>query len=161
AELVSVGSAVELRDAVVAATADADVLIMAAAVADFRPDTVADQKIKKSDDSEQGLTIALARNPDILMDVKSQRENSGYPRVVVGFAAESENLLKNAQSKLTRKGLDMLVANDISASDAGFAVDTNRVTILSDESPVEPLELQTKAQVADVIIDRVAALLDA
>ncbi|MEL6272254.1 MAG: bifunctional phosphopantothenoylcysteine decarboxylase/phosphopantothenate--cysteine ligase CoaBC, partial [Chloroflexota bacterium] len=112
AELVSVGSAVELRDAVVAATADADVLIMAAAVADFRPDTVADQKIKKSDDSEQGLTIALARNPDILMDVKSQRENSGYPRVVVGFAAESENLLKNAQSKLTRKGLDMLVAND-------------------------------------------------
>ncbi|MEM6527221.1 MAG: bifunctional phosphopantothenoylcysteine decarboxylase/phosphopantothenate--cysteine ligase CoaBC [Chloroflexota bacterium] len=160
ADVVPVATAVELRDAVVAAATDADVLVMAAAVADYRPATVAEQKIKKSDSMDDGITVEMVRNPDILMDVKALRNTNGYPRVVVGFAAESENLMANARSKLMRKGLDMLVANDITAKDAGFAVDTNRVTILSDEHAAEPMELQTKAQVAEVIIDRIAALLD-
>ncbi|MEM6281419.1 MAG: bifunctional phosphopantothenoylcysteine decarboxylase/phosphopantothenate--cysteine ligase CoaBC [Chloroflexota bacterium] len=160
ADVVPVATAVELRDAVVAAATDADVLVMAAAVADYRPATVAEQKIKKSDSMDDGITVEMVRNPDILMDVKALRNTDGYPRVVVGFAAESENLMANARSKLMRKGLDMLVANDITAKDAGFAVDTNRVTILSDEHAAEPMELQTKAQVAEVIIDRIAALLD-
>ncbi len=101
----------------------------------------------------------LARNPDILMAVKGRRAQTGYPRVVVGFAAESENLLANARAKLERKGLDLLVANDIAASDAGFEVDTNRVTIFSARGEHETLPLASKAVVSEQIIARVAALL--
>ena len=112
AQIVPVTSALELQAAVLQHSAQTDALIMAAAVADFRPSQVAEQKIKKKDDTE-GLTIELTRNPDILLSVREQRNKTGYPRVVVGFAAESEHLLENAQSKLERKGLDLLVANDI------------------------------------------------
>jgi phosphopantothenoylcysteine decarboxylase/phosphopantothenate--cysteine ligase len=158
AHLIPVDSARAMLDAVLKAVQGADALIMAAAVADFRPAQAADQKIKKQDDGA-GLTIELTRNPDILLEVHQQRTATGWPRVAVGFAAESENLLANAADKLARKGLDLLVANDISAADAGFAVDNNRVIILDAAGGQQPLELMSKTRVSETIIARVAALL--
>jgi phosphopantothenoylcysteine decarboxylase/phosphopantothenate--cysteine ligase len=137
----------------------ADALIMAAAVADFRPAVTATQKIKKTDDPDDVPTIQLTRTADILMEVKAQRAQTGFPKVTVGFAAESEHLLTNARAKLERKGLDLLVANDISAPDAGFEVETNRVVILSQREEPEAVALASKTLIAERIIDRVAALL--
>jgi len=152
---VDVNSAQEMLAAVLHECTDADVLIMAAAVADFRPAQVAAQKIKKQ--ANDVPTIALVRNPDILLEVARQRQASGWPTVVVGFAAETENLLQNAQTKLNQKGLTFLVANDVSASDAGFAVDTNRVTLLGADGTVETLPLMSKAEVAEKIIGKVVS----
>jgi phosphopantothenoylcysteine decarboxylase/phosphopantothenate--cysteine ligase len=158
AALIPVNSAEDMLRAVLDHVGDADALIMAAAVADFRPKTVAGEKIKKPDD-DSGLDLTLARNPDILMAVKALRAQTGFPRVVVGFAAESEDLLANARAKLERKGLDLLVANDVSAADAGFEVDTNRVTILAARGEPAVLPLTSKAQVSEHVIARVARLL--
>jgi phosphopantothenoylcysteine decarboxylase/phosphopantothenate--cysteine ligase len=158
ATLVSVESAESMRDAVLAHIAHADVLIMAAAVADFRPQTIADQKIKKKDGME-GITLELGRTPDILLAVKDQRAKTQSPQVVVGFAAESQDLIANARAKLIRKDLELLVANDITAPQAGFVVDTNRVTLLTPDGKNETLDLMSKAQVSEVIIARVSALL--
>lgn len=156
ATLVRVDSATHMAQAVLAQVADADVLIMAAAVADFRPAQEATQKIKK----EGGVpTLELAANPDILMAVAEQRQERGRPTVVVGFAAETENLLQNAQGKLERKGLSMIVANDVSAQDAGFGAETNRVTILRDDGTSETLPLLSKAEVAARVLQRVAQTL--
>ncbi|MDX1993442.1 MAG: bifunctional phosphopantothenoylcysteine decarboxylase/phosphopantothenate--cysteine ligase CoaBC [bacterium] len=158
ATFVPVESAQAMLEAVLHHSAEADALVMAAAVADFRPATVAEQKIKKKDGDESGLTLDMVRNPDILVAVKRQREQTGFPHVVVGFAAESENLLENAQSKLMRKGLDLMVANDITASDAGFAVETNRVLLL-DADGQYPQPLMSKAEVGELLMRRIAALL--
>lgn len=157
ARVVAVGSAQELHDAVLEACRDADALIMAAAVADFRPKTVAAQKIKKREGSDDAPTLELTRTADILLSVKAARAQSGFPRLVVGFAAESQDLLTNARAKLERKGLDLLVANDISATDAGFEVGTNRVVILDAAGGATPLELMSKTRVAEAVIARVAA----
>lgn len=157
ANFIPVESAQQMRDAVLENSGASDLLIMSAAVADFRPAQTADQKIKKGDNAA-GLEIALTNNPDILMDVRARRDQSGYPRMVVGFAAESQNLLENARGKLERKGLDLLIANDITASDAGFAVDTNRVTIVT-AAGQEELPLISKAEVSEHVIARVASLL--
>ncbi len=156
---VDVESATQMAGAILSHSTNADLLVMAAAVADFRPVQVATQKIKKSAESDDAPNIHLTRNPDILLNVKAAREAAGFPRVVVGFAAESENLLTNARDKLQRKGLDLLVANDITAPDAGFSVDTNRVTILNAEGDAHTLDLISKAEVAQAIIERVAGLL--
>lgn len=158
AQIIPVTSALEMQAAVLHHSALADALIMAAAVADFRPSQVATQKIKKKDDTE-GLTIELTRNPDILLSVREQRQKTGGPLIVVGFAAESEHLVENAQSKLDRKGLDLLVANDITATDAGFATDTNRVVLLEPNQEPQRLELMGKDRVSEMIIERVVALL--
>lgn len=156
ARRVSVDSANQMAEAVLASASEADVLIMAAAVADFRPAQQADQKIKK----ESGPpTLTLAPNPDILMEVAEQRHERGRPTVVVGFAAETENLLANAQGKLARKGLSMIVANDVSATDAGFGSDTNRVVILRADGTAETLPLLSKAEVAVRVVQRVAEAL--
>lgn len=160
ARFVPVASAQQMLDAVLNHARAADVLVMAAAVADFRPSQVAEQKIKKQDDTE-GLTLELTRNPDILLAVRDQRATLNQPQVVVAFAAESENLLENAAAKLKRKGAQLLVANDITADDAGFAVDTNRVLILDADGGQETLPLMSKVSVAERLIQRVAALLDA
>ncbi len=159
AQLVPVASAHQMHDAVLHHVRAADVLVMAAAVADFRPSQVAEHKIKKQDDTE-GLTLELTRNPDILLAVRDQRAALQKPQVVVAFAAESENLLENAVAKLKRKGAQLLVANDITADDAGFAVDTNRVLILDADGGQETLPLMSKVSVAERLIQRVAALLD-
>ncbi|MCA0456909.1 MAG: bifunctional phosphopantothenoylcysteine decarboxylase/phosphopantothenate--cysteine ligase CoaBC [Chloroflexi bacterium] len=156
---IPVASAGEMQQAVLEHITKADALLMAAAVADFRPKDRADQKIKKKDDSDEAPVITLARTPDILMSVKEQRAAQGIPRVVVGFAAESEHLLTHARAKLERKGLDFLIANDITAADAGFEVDTNRVVILGADGSQTPLALATKTRIAEAIIELVASAL--
>lgn len=152
-KLIKTTSAQTILEQVLALIPEHDALIMAAAIADFRPTTVSEQKIKKKDDGA-GLTIELSRNPDILQEVAKQRPSN--LKVVVGFAAESESLFENAQSKIQRKGLDFIVANDISAKDAGFAVDTNRVIILDKHGQREDLPLMSKSLVAEQIIAKVA-----
>ena len=147
-----------MHDAVLAAVAQADVLLMAAAVADYCPANAAPQKIKKGAGE---LVLHLARTPDILSAVAIRWAETGHPRVVVGFAAESENLVENAQSKLTAKNLDLIVANDITARDAGFTAETNRVVLIGRAGSVESLPLMSKAAVAEIILDRVAGLLAA
>ncbi|MDP3185745.1 MAG: phosphopantothenoylcysteine decarboxylase, partial [Anaerolineales bacterium] len=130
---------------------------MAAAVADFRPKKVAEDKLKKRDGIPQ---VELEAAPDVLETVSGLGSGEKRPRVVVGFAAESRDLLENAAAKLSSKKLDMIVANDISASDSGFAVDTNRVTLLFADAREESLPLMSKAEVAEAIIERVAAMLE-
>ena len=156
AQRLDVRTAQEMQEAVLAETSQADVLLMAAAVADFRPIARATQKIKK----ENGVPeIKLEVIPDILTAVADQKVDKGYPCVTVGFAAESQNLLDNAQTKLRSKKLDLIVANDISAADAGFGVDTNRVTLLDTEGRKETLPLLSKAEVAEIVMERVVNLL--
>ena len=155
ATLVAVDSAAEMRDAVLEHVADSAALIMAAAVADYRPRQIAKHKIKKAGVDMQ---LQLARTDDILLAVKAQRQDCGYPVIVVGFAAESENLLENASGKLQSKGLDLLVANDITAPDAGFAIDSNRVVLLDSEGGLQRIE-SSKASIGAQIIQRVGSLL--
>ena len=155
---IDVESAQQMCAAVLEACREADALIMAAAVADFSPQQVADQKIKKAKDTP-GLELSLVRTPDILLAVKQQRETNNRPRVVIGFAAETQSLLENARAKLDSKGLDLIVANDVSGADSGFAVDANRVTLLDAGGGVEQLPVMSKAQVAERVLDRVVALL--
>lgn len=151
-DVVTVG---EMLDAVLEATADADLLLMAAAVGDYRPATTSPHKIKKTAD----LTLRLERTPDILAAVAERRAATGFPRVVVGFAAESQDLLENARAKLEAKRLDLIVANDITAPDAGFAAETNRVVLLDREGSVERLPLMSKSAVAEAVLDRVGRYL--
>ena len=172
ARLVKFNAANELQDAVLNALVHenhADILVMAAAVADFRPATQSEQKIKKQGDND-GLKIELVRNPDILKTVHHVRhhpddfdrvsqQSIAQLKVVVGFAAESQHIMENAQRKVESKGLDFIVANDISAKDAGFAVDDNRVIFLHKDGTHETFDLMSKAKVAEHIMQRVAALL--
>jgi phosphopantothenoylcysteine decarboxylase/phosphopantothenate--cysteine ligase len=153
-EVISVDSAQHMLEAVLNAVRQADVLVMAAAVADFRPKTTAGHKIKKQAGVEE-LILEMARTPDILTEVAAQKSAGHGPQIIVGFAAETENLLKNAKSKLERKKLDLIVANDVTAADAGFAVDTNRVTLLAANGSIEELPLLSKVEVAEAIFDAV------
>jgi phosphopantothenoylcysteine decarboxylase/phosphopantothenate--cysteine ligase len=151
-----VRTAADMAQAVLEACQDADALLMAAAVADFRPDRAAQQKIKK----QRGLpTLALEPTADILAAVARQRQETRHPRIVVGFAAETEDLLQNARAKLQAKDLDLIVANDVGASDAGFEVDTNRVALISAGGETEALPLLSKAKVAERVIEKVIDLL--
>ncbi len=159
ARLVAVDTADRMLKAVLANLPSVEIVLMAAAVADFRPQSVAAQKIKKSKDPNATHILTLERTPDILAEVAERRSGSHWPRVVVGFAAESENLLANAREKLERKKLDLLVANDITATDAGFDTDTNRVVLIDAAGGQEALELQSKARVAETVVRRVAQLL--
>jgi len=154
AEMVAVRTAAEMHEAVMGRLEQTDVLIMAAAVADYRPAQVARQKIKKG---AGGLTLELERTQDILAAV-AQARAMGMPGLVVGFAAETEDLLANAQDKLQRKKLELIVANDVSANDSGFGVDTNRVTLIAANGQVEALPLMSKFEVAEHVLGRVAAL---
>lgn len=149
-ELVPVETAVQMGDEVLHRLVDADVLIMAAAVADYRPVAAAPQKIKKD---RADLALSLVRTPDILAEVAGLRREN---QVIVGFAAETENLLQNALDKLRRKRLDLIVAND-----AGRAMGaaTNQVTVVSAEGDIEELPLMAKERAADHILDRVVDLL--
>lgn len=155
-EVAHVRSADEMHQAVMARAGRADVVIMAAAVADYTPEAPSPEKIAKSD---QPLTLTLRRTRDILADLGSlpSRRTSGAP-ILVGFAAETGDAATKAREKRTRKQVDLIVANDITEPGAGFDVDTNAVTILS-EGPDEVVPLQSKDAVADVILRRVEALL--
>ena len=146
--LVKVNTAQEMQQAVENLTTQADALVMAAAVADYRPTKASKDKIKKG---EAGLTLEMEPTLDILSSVKGNF-------IKVGFAAESSNLMENAKQKLKQKGLDIIVANDITASDSGFGTDTNRVTIIDRKGKVDSLPLIPKREVADKVLDRVAEL---
>jgi phosphopantothenoylcysteine decarboxylase/phosphopantothenate--cysteine ligase len=125
-------------------------------VADFKPAQAREHKVKRS----QGIpNFQLQPTVDILEAIRQERRKSGHPRLVVGFAAESDNLIANAQKKLANKELDMIAANDISAADAGFDVDTNRVTLLHKDGEIEELPLMSKADVATEIIERIISLI--
>ena len=151
-----VQTAQEMLEAVLAQISGSSALVMAAAVADFRPVSPARQKIKKESGPPE---ITVEPTPDILSQVALQKAETGYPDVLVGFAAESQSLLENASHKLQVKHLDMIVANDISAPDAGFAVDTNRVTLLQANGTQEAFPLLSKEEVAQAIMVRVVHLL--
>ena len=158
ADVVHVETAKQMLEAVLKESDGCDALIMAAAVADFRPKNMAKDKIKKEGGVPQ---IELEATEDILKAVSaSGLGRSGRPRVVAGFAAESQSLIENAVNKLQSKKLDLIAANDISADDAGFAVETNRITLLFADGRKESLALMSKTEVAEIIIERIAALLE-
>jgi phosphopantothenoylcysteine decarboxylase/phosphopantothenate--cysteine ligase len=148
-EAIHIRTAAEMKKAVAKAVAKADALLMAAAVADYQPKTVAKAKIKKETPS---LILELVRTPDIITEVRGD-----FLRV--GFAAESEDIVANAKKKLKKKQLDLIVANDITDASSGFGVDTNKVTLISRDSKVEKLPLMSKREVADKILDRVVGML--
>jgi len=161
ATVVQVTTAQEMLRATLAALPSQHAVIAAAAVADYRPVRVAPQKIKKSGGAgpDPGETLALERTPDVLAQA-SQAAGAGASRpVMVGFAAETEALLAHAQQKLAAKDLDLIVANDVAASDRGFDVDQNAAALLHRGGGQEPLPLQSKRALAEVLLDRVAALL--
>jgi phosphopantothenoylcysteine decarboxylase/phosphopantothenate--cysteine ligase len=148
-EVVRVATAAEMQAAVLPRANAADVIVMAAAIADFRPKAPPDRKIKK----DEGLSeIVLEPTHDFLVDL-GRTKPAG--QVLVGFAAETDELVENAAAKLARKGLDLIVANDVSQPDAGFEVDTNRAILLDSSGSVEEQPLQTKRELADAILDRV------
>ncbi|MBI4941479.1 MAG: bifunctional phosphopantothenoylcysteine decarboxylase/phosphopantothenate--cysteine ligase CoaBC [Actinobacteria bacterium] len=160
-EVTAVGTALELRTAMLAAAADADVVVMAAAVADFRPAQVAEHKIKKTDDPDDAPVVRLVRNPDILAELVAGRRPG---QVVVGFAAEtgdeSADVLTHARRKLARKGCDLLVVNDVSGGQV-FGQEHNAVTVLDAAGGAVPVPLSTKEAVADAVWDAVRHRLDA
>ncbi len=143
----------QMADAVRREVAGADVLVMAAAPADFRPAQVASAKIKKTGAAPN---VALTENPDILASTRDARKQG---LVAVGFALETDDLVENAAKKLEKKGLDIIVANSAREAGAGFGHDTNRVTILGKDGSRETTELLHKRVVADLILDRIEALL--
>ena len=152
-EMIQVVSAQEMYQAVMARAGQAEVVIKAAAVADFRPVARGDQKTKKG--ASETTTVELQRNPDILAELGKQKGS----RILVGFAAETEQLLNHAREKLKAKNLDLIVANDVTQEGAGFNGDTNIVRFLTADGNVEELPKMTKAQVAELLLDRVTALL--
>jgi phosphopantothenoylcysteine decarboxylase/phosphopantothenate--cysteine ligase len=157
AELVQVNSAAEMESAVLIACSQADVLLMAAAVADYRPTWKATQKIKK----DSGIpNLELEPTSDILQALWQLRQQSGCPRVVVGFAAETQDLITNALSKLKSKHLDLIVANNVTDPSSGFEVDTNEVTLLFPSGQTSPLPLLTKSEVAEKIMIEVGTMLN-
>jgi phosphopantothenoylcysteine decarboxylase/phosphopantothenate--cysteine ligase len=154
-EVIRVRRASEMHAAVMRAAGHADVVIMAAAVADYAPVNPVAEKIAKSDEP---LTLTLQRTPDILAELGHASAKREPPLVLVGFAAETGNLLARAREKRIRKQVDLMVANDVTAPGSGFDVDTNAVTIIGADQE-QTLPLQSKARVADAILDRVEQLL--
>ncbi len=169
-ELHQVETARQMRDVVFDCITDVDVLVMSAAVADFRPAHVAMQKIKK-DDTEASIhensgerSIRLVSNPDILGELAAALHNPSIPSqhrrpIRVGFAAETEQLIDHAREKLRKKDLDLLVANDVSRPDSGFGSDTNKVLIFHASGAMEDLPLMPKTDIATAIWDRIVPLL--
>jgi len=152
---IDVGSALEMRDAVLAEFEDASIVIKAAAVADFRPVEPVEQKIKKESLAEGGrLTLEFVQNPDILQEISARKGD----RTVVGFAAESHDVVAAAKRKLLRKGCDLIVANDISRVDAGFEVDENAVIFVWPSGEIEVLSLLPKSGVSAELFDRIEKL---
>lgn len=145
-KIIKVKSAIEMQEAVNAEFETADFIIMAAAVADYRVKNKSDQKIKKTNDDT--LTLELVKNPDILKELCNKKTH----QTVVGFCAESENLLTNAKEKIQKKGCDYLIANDISRKDIGFSSDYNEVTILDKNGGMIKLERASKSEIARGIL---------
>ncbi|MFD6470614.1 bifunctional phosphopantothenoylcysteine decarboxylase/phosphopantothenate--cysteine ligase CoaBC [Streptomyces goshikiensis] len=154
-DVVRVGTALQLREAVLKAAGDADAVVMAAAVADFRPAVYADGKIKKKDGQEPA-PVNLVRNPDILAEISAERAREG--QIVVGFAAETDDVLANGRTKLARKGCDLLVVNEVGETKT-FGSEENEAVILASDGTETPVVHGPKEALADAIWDRVAARL--
>jgi len=150
--LSSITSAEEMSHVVLGEIVDTDILLMAAAVADFRPSSSRDQKFKKNQADDDGLDISWVTNPDILRQVKEQRGASGRPIITLGFAAETENLLENAKEKLEQKNLDFIAVNDVGAADRGFDSDHNEVVLVGSDGRQIEMLLQSKSGIADSIM---------
>ena len=151
--MVPVETAEQMRDAVFASADECDVVVMAAAVADFRPKAAAPEKLKKGDGVPE---LLLEPTVDILAELGARKRAD---QVVVGFAAETERIRENAAAKLAAKHVDLMVANDVSAADSGFEVDTNRAIVLDAAGTVEELPLLSKDALADWLIERIETLL--
>lgn len=151
-QLIPVRTASEMRDAVLEHYEGCSAIIKAAAVSDYRPKSVSSQKLKKMSVS---ASLELERNPDIIAEIGSAKGN----RVLVGFAAETEDLMANAREKLRKKHLDLIVANDVSQPDSGFETETNRVVIIDWAGKAEPLPLMGKDEAANRVLDRVVEIL--
>lgn len=155
-KIIKVKSASDMKLAVEAEFDSADIIIMAAAVADYRVKNPADQKIKKT--SSEELTLELVKNPDILKELCERKKSVAYGMntpLIVGFCAESENLLENAKNKIQQKGCDFLIANDISRKDIGFSSDYNEVTILSKNGSRKKLDRAPKSEIAKQILKEI------
>ncbi len=151
----------EMAEAVLAAVTNADALFMVAAVADFRPNTQSDRKIKKTEQDESwGMAIGLEVTLDILSAVKEQRDQTGFPKVSLGFAAETHDAFEYGRQKLLRKGLNFIAVNDVLAEGAGFEVSTNRIVLLSSAGVVEEMPLMSKTEVAERLVAHVARTLN-
>jgi phosphopantothenoylcysteine decarboxylase/phosphopantothenate--cysteine ligase len=148
-EMARVQTAAQMKDAILARLDGVDVVVMAAAVADYRPEVEAPQKIKKD---EKPLALKLVRTDDILMAIAGRRKDE---QTIVGFAAETESLERNAREKLARKKLDLIVANDVSRPDSGFEVDNNEATLFRADGGVRKLPLMSKLALADEILDEI------
>jgi phosphopantothenoylcysteine decarboxylase/phosphopantothenate--cysteine ligase len=157
-EIVRVRSAEEMHKAVMARADRAEVVVMAAAVADYTPVERTPRKITKGADEDETLTLTLRRTRDILAELGQRRLAAGRGPVIVGFAAETEDVVTRAIAKRERKHVDLIVANDVSRGDAGFDVDTNAVTIVG-AAGADTLPLQSKTRVAQEILDRIEKLL--
>jgi len=151
-EVVDVITAGEMYDAVIDRYEDQDIVIKSAAVADYKPANIAAQKLKKSD---RDMSIALERTEDIAQTIGEKKDN----QIIVGFAAESENLIENAKKKIVKKNFDFIVCNDISAQGAGFKSDTNIVSIIDKKGDINCYEKMLKTTLADIILDKVVTLL--
>ncbi len=151
--VIRVETARQMRAAVLAEFPTAAAVIKSAAVADYRPAAVAEQKIKKSEDD---LTLHLVRNPDILYELGQKKEH----QVLVGFAAETCKVEEYARKKLAKKNLDFIVANDVSEADAGFGVETNRIKLIDRSGRMTPYPLMSKKELAGIILDHVAEVLE-
>lgn len=150
--VINIETAEQMRQAVLREFADTDITIKAAAVADYRAKTVADNKIKKNDET---LVVELEKNPDILKELGSIKKKG---QILVGFAAETQNLLKYAKEKLEKKNLDFIVANDVTKPEAGFNVETNLIKILFRDGNIEEFPLLKKSELAKIILDRIIKL---
>mgnify|MGYP003387474005 CR=1 FL=1 len=155
---IRVETAAEMLDAVQQECQTADVLVMAGAVADYRPMNVADQKIKKAESDRSSMTIQLEQTTDIIASIDRQQKTGRL--VKVAFAAETQDLIDNARRKIEAKGADFIVANDVSAADSGFAVDTNQVTILDASGLEESLPVLSKYEVANIILSKALPLIE-
>lgn len=150
--VINIETAEQMRQAVLREFADTDITIKAAAVADYRAKTVADNKIKKNDET---LVVELEKNPDILKELGSIKKKG---QILVGFAAETQNLLKYAKEKLEKKNLDFIVANDVTKPEAGFNVETNLIKIIFRDGNIEEFPLLKKSELAKIILDRIIKL---
>lgn len=155
---VAVRTAQQMHDAVMQRQRATDILIGAAAVADFRPADVATQKIKKLP-GQEALVVRMERTPDIIGEVSARRAALGNPQVVIGFAAETQDLVHNAATKLTSKSLDAIVANDVTQPGIGFGADDNRVTLLFPDGRQRAIPTMSKREVAQIVLDEAAAML--
>lgn len=151
--LIRIETAAQMREAVLSEFIDTDIVIKAAAVADYRAKIVADNKIKKND---QEFTLTLEKNPDILWEL-GQKKRIG--QVLVGFAAETQNLLEYAKGKLTKKNLDLIVANDVTKQNAGFNTDTNLIKIIDRDGTIKDFPLLAKKELAKAILNEVEGLI--